>query len=83
MVVSTMVVPHFVNLNKSWTGVLNSQLSEIYTTHPINEIEFTYKVSVRCGGHYVTLSTITRKEQYGRKRRKENTYFGRVTKANC
>ena len=45
-----MVVPHFVNLNKSWTGVFNSQLSEIYSTHPINEIEFTYNNSVECGG---------------------------------
>lgn len=33
-----MVVPHLISLNKSWTGVYNSQLCESYSTHPISDL---------------------------------------------
>lgn len=39
-----MVVPHLVSINKRWTGVFNSQLTQPYTTGYINEFEFTYKI---------------------------------------
>ena len=52
-----MVVPQLVSVNKSWTGVFNSQLTESYTTRYISEYEFTYKIMVI--GCYPSDNTLT------------------------
>ena len=79
-----MVVPQLVSVNKSWTGVFNSQLTESYTTRYINEYEFTYKImdmGVILPPLNNTLTIYQRKEYYGGQR-KERSYFGRFTKSN-
>ena len=66
-----MVVPQLVSVNKSWTGVFNSQLTETYTTRYINGYEFTYKIVVMGAIQVVTPSPYIKKGVLWKTRKKK------------